>query len=124
MMNDKRGFTLASVVISTAIMAVTLTIAVGAFYSSVRLDRQSAAYVQATNFIEGVMERTAALPYSRVESKQMTTGLPNLPEFKCAVDVSERGPGLKEVLVRCGWRAGSTTREAKLSTYVAKGQAR
>jgi Tfp pilus assembly protein PilE len=123
MMNDRRGLTLASVVISTAITAVTLTIAVTAFYSGVRLDKQSAGFVQATNFIEGVMERTAALPYAQVKSKQITAGLPNLPEFKCAVDVNDRNPGLKEVMIRCSWRAGSLTREAKLCTYVAKGQA-
>lgn len=123
-MNDRRGMTLASVVISTMIVAVTLTVAVTAFYTGMKLDKQSTGFIQATNFAQSVMERTFALPYARVKSEQITTGLPNLPEFKCAVDVTEIGSGLKEVLVTSSWKSGSVTREAKLSTYVAKGQSR
>ena len=101
-----------------------LTVAVTAFYTGMRLDKQSTGFIQATNFAEGVMEKTSALPYAQVKSEQITTRLPHLPEFKCAVNVTEIGSGLKEVLVTCSWKSGSLTREAKLSTYVAKGQSR
>jgi type II secretory pathway pseudopilin PulG len=122
-MTDKRGMTLVSVIVAAAILAMALGMAVTAFYSSSRLTKQSVSFTQASNFAEGIMERTIAMPYSEIKSTKITSNTPKLQDFACVVDVSKR-ENLKEITVRCSWIAGKLPREIKLSTLVAKGEQR
>ncbi|MCX6345113.1 MAG: prepilin-type N-terminal cleavage/methylation domain-containing protein [Armatimonadetes bacterium] len=122
-MTDKRGVTLVSVIVAAAILAMALGMAVSAFYSSARLTKQSVSFTKASNFAEGIMERTVAMPYSQIKSTKITSNTPKLQDFACVVDVTKR-ESLKEITVRCSWTAGKLPREIKLSTLVAKGERR
>jgi hypothetical protein len=116
--------TLLSVVVSAVIVSVAMLMMATTFHASSQMSKQSAGYIQATNFIEGVLEEVRLRPYDDVVSMHVTEGLPKLPEALCVVEASPREAGLKEVIVRCSWRSGELRRETKLSTLVAKGGAR
>lgn len=123
-MNRQKGTTLLSVMVSSGIILVALTIAVTAFYSSSRLNKQSNSFVQASNFAESMMEKTIDLPYSKMQPRSVSEGAPKLPEFACRIVVTPKDAGLKEVTVVCSWLSGNLHRETKLSTLVASGERR
>ncbi|MCX6345746.1 MAG: hypothetical protein NT018_11845, partial [Armatimonadetes bacterium] len=85
--------------------------------------KQSVSFTKASNFAEGIMERTVAMPYSQIKSTAINNNTPTLQNFACNVSVSER-ESLKEITVRCSWIAGELHREIMLSTLVAKGELR
>lgn len=118
---SRRGLTLASVMAAAAVLAIALTMTTSAFISAARLTACAANLTAASNFVEGVMERTISMPFDRVASVQVTADLPELPQARCRVEVTPHGERLKEVSVICDWVENGRPRKVTLSTLVARG---
>jgi len=122
-MKDNRGAGLIGVMVSIAILMIALTAAVSSFYSASRLTKEVNSLSIASNFAEGVMERTTALPFDQIITSEVTDRLPELPEVSCNVNVKPCGNGLKEVTVTCKWIEMKRERTTGFSTLIARGDA-
>lgn len=121
---DQRGTTLISVVVAIAILTVALSMAVSTFYSASRLTRRSMEFTAASNYAEGVLEKTELMPYSQLHTMEITGSLPKLKGAQCMQQVTETNDGLKQVTVTCSWLSGSQKRSVRLSTLAARGSIR
>lgn len=118
---SNKGMTLISVVVAAGILAVALAMSTSAFISGTRLTHSAADFTRASNFAEGVMERVRSEPFGRIESMDVTNGLPNLPGARCGVEVTSQAPNLKQITVTCSWNDGKRPRRVQFSTLVVKG---
>ena len=106
--------------VGVAILAIALTAATSAFMSASRLTKHAGCFTTASNFAEGVMERTSSQPFGSIESREVTAPA-SLTQGKCSVSVSNRAADLKEITVTCSWIEGSAPHRVRLSTLAAKG---
>ena len=118
---DNRGMALVSVIVAVAILTIALTMATSTFYSASRLTTHTAGLAVASNFAEGVLEKTISRRFDAIRSHAVTADLPNLPEPTCSVNATPRENGLKEVTVTLSWTENERAREVRFSTLVAKG---
>lgn len=120
-MNGKRGTTLVTVMVSVAILGITLAAATSAFIGAAKLTKHAGCVSAASNFAEGVMERVSAQPYASIQSANVRTALPRLPEAACSVAVTKREAGLKEVTVTCSWVEAGSPFRVQFATLAAEG---
>lgn len=119
-----RGVTLVSVMVAVAILAIALTMSTSAFIGASRLTQHAAHLSAASDFAQGVMEQVIARGFEQARTTQVTDRLPKLEGFRCEVQVTQAGLGLKQVVVTASWRDEGRARNVRLSTLLAKGRAR
>jgi len=122
-MNNRRGIAIITVIVSMAIIAVALTMAVSAFVSATRLTRHAANFTLASNFAEGALERARSQPFDSIRTMSISD-LPKLPEVKCDLSVTSLENGLKNLTVTCAWTEGTRPCRVVFSTLVARGGSR
>ena len=123
-MSSRRGTTLVTVMVSGAMLAIALVAAASAFIGAAKLTRHAACFTKASNFAEGVMERTCSQPFGSITTVNVTTGLPDLPQAGCSVSVIQPEAGLKEITVTCSWAEGTKPCRVRFSTLAAGGAGR
>jgi len=111
---------LVAVMVSVAILAIALAAATSAFMSASKLTKHVACFTTASNFAEGVMERTCSKPFGSIKSADVTAPAA-LRNGKCSVSVTKREAGLKEITVTCSWVEGSSPYRVRFSTLAAEG---
>lgn len=123
-MSNTRGAALVTVMVSVAILAIALVAATSAFMSASKLTKHAACFTKASNFAEGVMERTCSQPFGSIGTANVTTGLPDLPQARCSVLVTKPEAGLKEITVTCSWVEGTKPCRVRFCTLAAGGGGR
>lgn len=118
---SKRGMGLVTVMVSMAMLTIALVAATSAFISASKLTKHAACMTSASNFAEGVMERTRSRPFASIRTASVTNGLPKLPQAECSIAVAVPESGLKDITVTCSWVEHSVPYHVRFSTLVAGG---
>ena len=123
-MNNQRGTTLITVIVSIAILAIALSAAASAFISASRLTKHAANYTTASNFAQSEMERVLTQPFESIRTTEVPKGLPALSDARCVVTVDRPEPLLKQITVTCSWVEGKTAHSVRFSSLAAGGRRR
>ncbi|NHM28138.1 hypothetical protein G7K71_14345 [Desulfofundulus sp. TPOSR] len=108
--SDERGFTLASVVIAAAVLAVAAFLLGGLIVRSLQDQQASEEGFRAVFLAQEKAEELKSLPFDQVASEP-EADVPGCPGFRRSVTVEELNPYTKRVTVRVAYPArGSSDR--------------